>query len=292
MRLRLRRQTTDRSSDETTLRCLNLDGVRYALTPVGSGGCATVFRAEAYHRRHNQLLIKVPYEHVLSRAHGRRRWRNECDILSRLRHAAIPRPVIIRELPRPFMAYPYLPGLSLGARVGKRAGLPLAAIDKAAAVGIRLLDILAYLHTCPKPVAHGDVTPGNVLVDQDGSVRLIDFGCAVEVQPDRYSPWVAAPRYLSPEQAQGRPWDGRSDVYQVGLILYELLTGQPYNTAADHRAAMLTAAAPRTVLGAKLNRSLGRSITHWLADVLEPDERSRTPSAACAAGLLIALTGK
>lgn len=268
---------------------IDLGGITYHIRQIARGGCASAFIGQARGGARRRLLFKVPHAHVLANDHGLRNWQRECELLSALRHPAIPQPVAISSEPRPFMAYPYLPGHSLR----KTMGRPQVARgpDQTIALGISLLRILSHLHRHSRPIAHGDVRPENVLLDRHGHVRLLDFGCACHVDGQCYSSWVAAPRYLSPEQAQGLPWDARSDVYQVGLILYELLVAKPYNPAPDARGAILEAARPRPYDGRPVRKIAGRAFCHWLGDVLNPDTRDRMPSAACAANMLMKLLG-
>ena len=273
-------------------RALELDGVSFRLTKIASGGCATAYLGRPQQRQTLSLLFKVPHVHVLARDCGLRQWQQECEILSALHHPAIPRPVAIRNAPQPFMAYPYISGNSLR-RCAEQEWQPgRSTVNQTISLGVSVLRILSYLHKLSKPIAHGDVRPDNILLDRHGYVRLIDFGCAHVTGSGSYSRWVAAPRYLSPEQARGEPWDCRSDLYQVGLIMYELLVGRPFNSAAGSRAAMLSASNPNAFPTDTVRRVAGKGVAHWLADMLEPDRRVRVPSADCAARLLLSLVGR
>lgn len=266
---------------------LQLDGFDYRMELLARGGCANAYLGVPHGHDGPRLVFKAPHGRVLANDHGLRNWQRECELLTALGHPAIPRPVAVRSEPRPFMAYEYLPGETLRKRL--RDANDRLKNDAVFGLGIALLRILAHLHRQPRPIAHGDVRPENVLLDRHGQVRMLDFGCARYVDGCTYSSWIAAPRYLSPEQARGSPWDGRSDVYQVGLILYELITGAPFNQAADARGAILEAAEPRPFDHRAIQRRVGGAYSHWLGDVLQPEARSRMPSAACAANLLLKL---
>lgn len=266
---------------------MTLDDTAFTLQRLSRGGCANTYIGRAEHASVAPLLFKVPHPAVIACDRGLRQWQQECSLLSSLRHPAIPSPVAIGAAPQPFMAYPLLPGSSL-----RRRNYPppeRSRKDYAVHVGLALLRILGYLHHQDKPIAHGDVRPDNVLIDRHGYVRLIDFGCAQPAGFAGFSPWIAAPRYLSPEQARGMPWGVRSDLYQVGLIVYELAMGEVYNRAGDTRQAILRASSLLPLPIRRLKTALGRPLAYWLCDLLAPRCEDRLPSADCAAKMLLAL---
>jgi serine/threonine protein kinase len=133
-----------------------------------------------------------------------------------------------------YVIYSEVPGQALSALLCRRAdsepplqvGLPYWH-----SVVAQLLELVGHLHGMPFPVFHGDISPANVIVSETGRVGLIDFGVArsrLLPYPLRFHSRqsTAAPLYLSPEQAVGRWWGSASDIYQVGLVTMELITGQ------------------------------------------------------------------
>lgn len=131
---------------------------------------------------------------------------------------------------RPYLAYRYVRGISVRRVINalRRDGRPpTEATARRIARGVARA--LAALHAGSPPVAHGDVSPENVLVDRRMEAVLVDLGCARRLDRDETDalPLLGKPRYLSPEQARGLPWGAPSDVYQLGLLLYELLVGEP-----------------------------------------------------------------
>ena len=101
--------------------------------------------------------------------------------------------------------------------------------DRAIRIAIGVLDALEYIHV--NGVIHRDLKPENIMVDADDNIKLIDFGIAGDTAARRltYAKFTAAlgtPDYISPEQVKGKRGDGRSDIYSMGVILYEMLTGK------------------------------------------------------------------
>ena len=153
------------------------------------------------------------------------RFLTEAELLGELDHPSLVR---ARDLVPAFGGYAlvldFVDGTDLRHRLRTDGPLPPAV---AVEVVAQLADALAYLHGVG--IVHGDVKPGNVLVPVDGSpVRLVDFGVARRVE-ERCGTLHATPEYVSPEAVAGRPPGPASDVYALGIVLYELLTGRtPY----------------------------------------------------------------
>ncbi|MCK5830212.1 MAG: serine/threonine protein kinase [Methylococcales bacterium] len=115
---------------------------------------------------------------------------------------------------------------------------------------VQLLEILDYLHNLPKPIVHSDISPENLLLDYQNKLYLIDFGCAktFETNDTERNNWIGKPSYLSPEQAQGLNWDYRSDLYQAGIIFYELLSHHKKNSGLNEQDARIIAATPPSLI--------------------------------------------
>jgi eukaryotic-like serine/threonine-protein kinase len=122
-----------------------------------------------------------------------------------------------------YIAMEYVEGRTLKEIVRERgAAPPEAAVD----ITLQILRAARFAHK--RGIVHRDIKPHNVLIDQDGRVRVTDFGIARAGTSDMTETGsiMGTAQYLSPEQAQGRPVDARSDLYSIGIVLYELLTGQ------------------------------------------------------------------
>jgi hypothetical protein len=151
------------------------------------------------------------------------RFTREAQYAGTLRHPNI---VTIFELGhdngRPFIVMEYLPGETLSDLISRRAALSLHATLH---IMSGICDALGYAHE--KGIIHRDIKPANVLVDVDGTVKLVDFGIARRAESDLTGTGniVGTLNYLSPEQLRGLPADARSDIFAVGATFYELVTG-------------------------------------------------------------------
>jgi serine/threonine-protein kinase len=125
----------------------------------------------------------------------------------------------------------YLDGCSLYDELTRLGSMPVA---DALALGAQICDGLDYVHR--HHVVHADLKPGNIMLCSDGSVRIIDFGIArwAPSAPSRYRgfpPHVGTPEYMAPELVKGKRGDARTDVYSLGAVLYEAITGcRPFDT--------------------------------------------------------------
>ncbi len=200
-----------------------LDGFR--LTELlARGGMATVFRAVEL-ATGDERVLKIPHLQYESDVVFYQRFLREEEIGRSVDHPGIVRVLGPREKSRLYLAMEYVPGRSLAEVL--EAERPLASA-RALDIACQLADALACLQR--HGVVHRDVKPGNVRVLPDGRVKLLDFGIAL-VETARRLTWaglshaVGTPDYMAPEQIRGRRGDARTDVYALGTLLYELLTG-------------------------------------------------------------------
>jgi serine/threonine protein kinase len=203
---------------------------------LGQGGMATVFRAWDP-RFEREVAVKVLPVEFLRDPNFRVRFDREAKLIAALEHPAIvPVYDFGEEEGQPYLVMRYMPGGSLADRIRKNGPLPPA---EAAAILQRIGSALDRAHK--QGIIHRDLKPGNILFDQYGDAFLADFGIArLESTTTSLtgSHVIGTPAYMSPEQARGEmKLDGRSDIYALGVILFEMLTGQmPYK--ADTPMAM------------------------------------------------------
>jgi len=201
---------------------------RYRLErELGRGGMATVYLAEDLkHHRHVALKVLKP---ELAGILGPERFLREIEVAARLRHPHI-LPLYDSGEAGGFLYYvmPLVEGESLRDRLSREKQLP---VDESLAITGQVADALAYAHR--HGVIHRDVKPENILLES-GHAVVADFGIALAVSAaggDRLTETgltLGTPLYMSPEQAAGsRELDGRSDLYSLGCVLYEMLAGEP-----------------------------------------------------------------
>jgi len=224
--------TPTEAPDAETTALRRATGSRYRVVrKLGAGGMANVYYAQ-HAELGRPLVIKVLHPHLARESEMRERFRREAESACQLTHPHICTTVDYGTVGETvFLVMPYLAGGSLADRLTKeRTVLP----HFAAAVGAQVAGALDYAHR--RGVVHRDVKPDNVLFDEDGHAVLTDFGIATARFHNRLTGTgraMGTPHYMSPEQAMGKLVDGRSDVYAVGVMLYECVLGIPPFDGAD-----------------------------------------------------------
>ena len=203
-------------------------GIYEVKSELGRGGMATVYCA--YDPRfEREVAVKVlPRELLHADPQFRLRFEREAKIIAQLEHSAIVPVYDVGEAEgQPFFVMRYMNGGSLSERI--KAGV--FSIDEAA----KILEVIApgldEAHS--KGIVHRDIKPSNILFDRRGIPYISDFGIAKLTQAQSGSVTgsaiIGTPAYMAPEQAQGNEVDGRADIYALGIILFEMVTGkQPY----------------------------------------------------------------
>jgi serine/threonine protein kinase len=194
---------------------------------IGRGGMATVYHAFDP-RFEREVAIKVLPREMLRDVQSRIRFDREAKTIAMLEHPAIvPVYDFGEEDGQPYFVMRFMSGGSLSDRMKKGA----ISLQDVAQIMAHIAPALDEAHN--KGIIHRDLKPGNILFDQFNEPYISDFGIAklTEAQTNvTGSAIIGTPAYMSPEQAQGETIDGRSDIYALGVILFEMLTGQqPYH---------------------------------------------------------------
>ncbi|RMG86441.1 MAG: serine/threonine protein kinase [Chloroflexi bacterium] len=194
------------------------------LEEIGRGGMATVYKARQ--QSVNRIVaVKVLPRHFLHDPGFLERFSREVDVASHLEHPHILPIYDYGEAEGvPYIAMRYLGGGSMAQFI--RRGVP--EIDQLVKPFSQVAAALDYAHQ--QGIIHRDLKPGNIMLDENGNAYLSDFGIVHVLGSNLTgSMIVGTPAYMSPEQAHGLPIDSRSDIYSLGIVLFELLTGrEPY----------------------------------------------------------------
>ncbi len=241
---------------------------------VGRGGMATVYRARQLTMDRIVALKVLPRQFINDDTYLQR-FNREVEIVARLEHRSI---VPVHDFGdfngQPYIVMRYMSGGSVDdllARGPLDSDVYLSVIEQIAPA-------LDYAHS--KQVLHRDLKPSNVLMDDDGGAYLTDFGIA-RILGEGHAPTittqgvVGTPSYMSPEQAQGLPLDARSDVYALGVMLFEMATGQrPFQSDTPYSIAVLQVTAPPPA-PRSLNQNIPLPVEQVILRALKkkPDER-------------------
>ena len=192
--------------------------------PVARSGMASIFRATDL-RDNRAVALKIPNPEMEADPILFDRFQREAAIGEKLHHPMVMRVYGGEKRSRTYMVMEWCEGqllreiLSHG-RISK---------DRAIRIAIKVLDALEYIHE--QGIVHRDLKPENIMVDDNDNVKLIDFGIAGDSGARRltyanFTSTLGTADYISPEQVKGKRGDGRSDIYSMGVILYEMLTGR------------------------------------------------------------------
>ena len=197
------------------------------LRMLGQGGMNSVYLAEDILNR-QKVVLKFPNADLIGNIGVYERYKREAEIGSRLNHPHIQHLLNTDEdRSEHYLVMEYIQGRTLR-EVLEKAAPDLLPTDEALRITIQICEALAYCHE--HGVFHRDIKPENIMLLDDGNIKIIDFGVAL-LEGARRVTWrglsgtVGTPDYMSPEQLRGERGTASSDIYSVGAMLYELLTG-------------------------------------------------------------------
>ena len=246
---------------------------------VARGGMATLFQATDM-RDGRQVAVKVPHAEMEADPVLRERFRREQEIGRELDHPGVVKTYDGEQPSRLYMVIEWVDGRLLRSILNEERRLP---IERATHFALEILDALDTMHK--HGVVHRDLKPENIMVDAGDHIKLIDFGIAMKEDARRItiveiSSTLGTPDYIAPEQVKGQRGDQRSDIYSLGVMLYEMLAGEPPfcgpNPLAVINARLVNDAEPvgerRGDVSAELEEILKRALER------EPRNRYQTAS--------------
>ena len=253
---------------------------------IGYGGMGTVYRARDT-RLHRDVALKFLPSHLTSEPGEQERLLAEARAAAAFDHPNVCRIHEVGETDdgRLFIAMPYYDGETLKERLRRGSLSTVEAVSIAAQIARGLSEAHA------RGIIHRDVKPGNVIIGRDGIVRLLDFGLAMVVDPGRMksgnNPGTLA--YMSPEQIKGNTLDARTDLWSLGVVLYQMLAGVRPFKGAGHRETIhaILHEEPKPV--SELSPGMTRTLAATVHGLLQKDPPNRLASAS---NLVAALEGE
>ena len=249
-----------------------IDGRYRVLRKLGSGGMADVYCAEDQ-QLGRRVALKLLYRHFAEDEQFVERFRREASSAAGLQH-----PNIVGIYDRGewdgtyYIAMEYIEGRTLKDVIRERGPAPPeAAVD----IVLQILRAARFAHQ--RGIVHRDIKPHNVLIDDDGRVKVTDFGIARAGASDMTETGLimGTSQYLSPEQAQGKPVDARSDLYSIGIVLYEMLTGRVPFDAESPVAVALKQVSEAPVPPRELNPEIPPALDAVVLRALEKEPARR-----------------
>jgi eukaryotic-like serine/threonine-protein kinase len=239
---------------------------------------ASIYRATDL-RDGRQVAIKVPLPEMQADPILFDRFQREQDIGVSLNHPGVMKVYADEHRSRPYMVMEWVDGRLLRQIMFEAKTLPA---ERAARIAANIAHALDYIHN--HGVVHRDLKPENIMVGQDDNIKLIDFGIAGKEGAPRLtfanlSHVMGTPEYISPEQVKGKRGDGRSDIYALGVMLYEMLAGKAPFQGPNPFAIMNDRLMNSPVPPREIDPSISPQLQEVIYRAIERDPKNRYQSA-------------
>ncbi len=244
---------------------------------VASGGMAVVYRAVQDHLSRT-VAVKALKTSAASEQQVTVRFEREARSLANLQHENIIHVYdFYKERGALFIVMEYVAGIDLYDLLDRCGRLPF---DVAAVCAMQVARALDYIHY--RGIVHRDIKPANVMVSRQGGVKLMDFGIAHDRSYGDLTEagtGIGTPAYMSPEQILGDKLDARSDIFSLGVVLYQMITGRKPFVEDEERSVMHKIRIEKHVPARKLNPEIPRELDRIINKCLEKQPRNRWGSA-------------
>ena len=258
-------------------------GRYHIIEPLGEGGMAVVYKAYDTHLE-CEVAVKVIRTENLPQSGVERalkRFEREAKAVARLNHPNIVKVTDYGEEDgKPYLVMPFLPGGTLKQLIRERGQIPW---QEAARILIPIAEALAYAHE--EKVIHRDIKPSNILLTRSGQPMLTDFGVAKIIEDEATqdltgtSATVGTPEYMAPEQITSKTVDARADLYSLGVVFYEMVTGRKPFEADTPMAVLVKHASEPLPRPSQYNKNLPLNIENILIKALTKKPEDRYQSA-------------
>jgi serine/threonine-protein kinase len=244
---------------------------------VARSGMASIFRATDM-RTGRQVAIKIPHPEMEGDPVLFDRFKREADIGQKLDHPGVMKVLAEGDGRQVYMVMEWVEGRLLRKELGEAGKFPP---ERAIKIAVAVADTLDYIHR--NGVVHRDLKPENIMIDGD-SIKLIDFGIAGQVGAKRLTfakltQVAGTPDYISPEQVKGKRGDGRSDIYALGVMLYEMLTGKTPFPGNNPFAIMNERLLNHPIPPREVNPEISPELQEVIYRALERDPQNRYSTA-------------
>jgi serine/threonine-protein kinase len=245
---------------------------------VARSGMASIFRATDLHTN-RPVAIKVPHPEMEADPVLFDRFQREAEIGQKLDHPGVMKVFNGEERSRQYMVMEWVEGRLLRKILSELGKLPP---DRAIRIALAISDALDYIHR--HGVVHRDLKPENIMIDAEDHIKLIDFGIAGQAGARRLTfakltNVMGTPDYISPEQVKGKRGDGRSDIYSLGVMLYEMLTGQVPFRGQNPFAIMNDRLLNNPIPPREINPEVSPQLQEIIYRALERDPKNRYATA-------------